>query len=345
MRDQFLHFIKNYKLMRISLAELETQAQPGASYLQFAQTVRKLVEEGYLIPVKKHGYNTKEPPLPLTFRIQKALFTQTLKQEVQSHQLLFHPSIILDSYFRATESKWARDLPLLQKVSDFLQQHGIPRDEASVPERSYQILGDEKWIDEKGGKKLLEDIGVWALMNISAVPDPLMLAINPRRFSPSSQSYHLIVENKATYYALLLILPELFYTTLVYGAGWKIIAGIDNHLRQIGYPQDMSAHVYDYFGDLDHEGISIWHALSEKMGAVPATSLYQALLSQPHGKGKLSQRINAVALNHFLAFFPEQEQAAFTTLLSQGLYIPQEALSADVLQTHMQELMSAPRRL
>ncbi len=337
MLDKFLLFIKNYKSIEISLSDLEGQAYADASYIQFSQTIQQLMVEGYLVPVKKHGYNTKKPPLPLTYRIQKSLFTQPLKQEIQSYQLLSHQSIVLDHYFKSSESKWRRDLPLIHKVNDFLQTYGIPHEEASAPERSYQIIGDEKWIDEKGGKKCLEDISVWKLMKISSVPDPLMLAINPKQFLHLSKIHHLIVENKATYYALLPVLPELSYTTLVYGAGWKIVSGIENHLRQIGYPPDFSANVYYYFGDLDHEGISIWNALYEKMGAVPATSLYQAMLSKPYGKGKETQRINEEALAHFLLFFQEQDQSVITRLLDQGYYIPQEALSIEALRTHMRE--------
>jgi len=337
MQDKFFIFIKNYKSIEISLSDLEGQADAEAAYTSFSQTVQQLMEEGYLVPIKKHGYNTKEPPLPLTYRIQKSLFTQPLKQEIQSYQLLSHQSIVLDHYFKSSESKWRRDLPYIHKVNEFLKNHGILHEEASAPERSYQIMGDEKWIDEKGGKKFLEDISVWQLMKISSVPDPLMLAINPERFLHSSKSYHLIVENKATYYALLPVLSELNYTTLVYGAGWKIVSGIENHLRQIGYSSKSSANVYHYFGDLDHEGISIWNVLYEKMGAVPAASLYQSMLLKSYGKGKETQRVNVEALAHFLLFFPEHDQAVITRLLAQGFYIPQEALSIEALRNHVRE--------
>lgn len=338
MYEKFLSFLQTCKSTKISISQLETIASADTSYSHFSQVVQKLLDEEILTPVKKHGYNTKQPPLPLTYRIQRSYFTQPLKQEIQSYQLISHPAIILDNYFKMSESRWRQDLSAIQKVNDFLKKHGIPEQEASAPERSYQIMGDEKWIDEKGGKKLLEEIGVWQSMKISSVPDPLMLAINPNRlFTANEAHHHLIVENKATYYALLPVLQDLSYSSLVYGAGWKVVSGIQNHLRQIGYHNEASVHIYHYFGDLDHEGISIWNALYERIRAVPAKGLYRALIAKSFAKGKETQRANEEALGNFLYFFSENDRKMISTFLAQGCYIPQEALSIEELRIRVKE--------
>ena len=345
MYEKFRSFLQTHKSTKVSVSELEALASADTAYSHFSQVVQKLLDEEILIPVKKHGYNTKQPPLPLTYRIQKSFFTQPLKQEIQSFQLVSHSAIILDNYFKLSESRWKQDLPVIQKVNDYLNKHGIPRQDASAPERSYQIMGDEKWIDDKGGKKLLEDIGIWQSMKISSVPDPLMLAINSNcLLSDRVEHHHLVVENKATYYAILPVLQDLSYSSLVYGAGWKIVSGIQNHLIQIGSKNKTLSHTYHYFGDLDHEGIFIWMALFDRIRAVPAIGLYRALVEKTFAKGKEYQRVNEVALGQFLSFFSENEQQVITSLLSQGCYIPQEALSVEELQDQISEKDEVKRR-
>ncbi len=115
-------------------------------------------------------------------------------------------------------------MPYIQQVHDYLTQRGFPQSEATAPERSFHLVGDEKWIDEKGGRKLLEAIGVWEQLKVTAMPDPLMFAVHLQQVGEQQGIYrHLIVENKTTYYAILPILSSLPYATLIYGAGWKVV--------------------------------------------------------------------------------------------------------------------------
>jgi len=243
--------------------------------------------------------------------------------------------IKLDAYFSQTASRWQKDLPYIEKIHDFLTQQGIPQEEATAPERSFQLVGDEKWLDEKGGRKLLDTIGVWDLLKISALPDPLMLAVNISRFHENRNvCNHLIVENKTTFYAIQPILTKTPYTSLIYGAGWKVASGLGNLSAQLGLGHEIEQR-YEYFGDLDHEGIAIWHMLFEKWKVVPAVYLYQALLKQRPSAGKVTQAARVQAVRQFISFLPINEGELVQRLLQSGQYLPQEALEAERLRESM----------
>ncbi|MFD2370963.1 Wadjet anti-phage system protein JetD domain-containing protein [Brevibacillus sp. GCM10020057] len=335
MYETFLKHLKSCKNIKISLGQLETWADPQTTYLQFHQTMQALLDNQILIPVRSSGTNVKNPPLPMTYRIQKSVLSQPIKQEIKQAQLHFHPSIRLDVYFRLAESRWRKDLPYIRQVHNYLTKQGFPQSEATAPERSFHLVGDEKWIDEKGGRKLLETIGLWEQLKIATMPDPLMFAVHLRQAAENQGAYrHLIVENKTTYYAILPILTSLPFATLIYGAGWKVVSGIDGLSEQLGVERD-ARHVFEYFGDLDHEGLAIWHALFQKCGAVPAVELYRALLGQEPSGGNEGQRVNKKALEHFAAFFADAESRQISALLANKEYLPQEAIPAEALRDRL----------
>ena len=81
------------------------------------------------------------------------------------------------------------------------------------------------------------------------MPDPLMFAINTNIINDSREHLHLIVENKATFYALLDDIKNTVFTSLVYGAGWKVLGGITVFERQLGLKKKHNT--FFYFGRLD----------------------------------------------------------------------------------------------
>ncbi|MFY0544951.1 Wadjet anti-phage system protein JetD domain-containing protein [Brevibacillus sp. H7] len=337
MYEKIFRHLQTFKNSKISLGQLEALADPDMTYTSFQTTIQMLLDNQVLKPVSKHGTNGKNPPLPLTYRIRKSIIAQSLKREIQAAQLRFHPSIKLDTYFSLSETRWNKDLPYIESINNYLTRHGVPQEEATAAERSFHLVGDEKWIDEKGGRKLLETIGIWDLLRITALPDPLMLAMNVMQFRESQNVYqHLIVENKTTFYAIQPILPSLPYATLIYGAGWKVVSGLENLPDQLGLGPEVQSR-FEYFGDLDHEGIAIWHALFEKYRAVPAVDVYLGLLKQNPSTGKETQIVREEAVRRFVTFFSDEEGQRIQNLLREGKYLPQEALEAEILRDVMKQ--------
>ncbi|MDD2585744.1 MAG: DUF2220 family protein [Syntrophomonadaceae bacterium] len=329
MNKTILSFLKSYKKKIVALSDLEELFYGDTEYEKFAVAVIDLVNSGILKPVKPHETNNKSIPLANVFRINKTLLNHDLLAEIERYHFKLHPQIMLDHYYAMGETIWRHDLPYIRKIDQYLKDTGLPVEETTRPERSYQMVGDEKWIDEKGGKKVLERLGLWGCLKISSVPDPLMLAVNPANFKLET-CWHLIVENKTAFFVLRDTLPKTRFVSLVYGAGWKIVSNalmLEKQLHLTGREQRLL-----YFGDLDYEGISIWYALNEKRKVKPAIEFYQALLEKPLTKGKENQQKNKEALDCFLKFFPDEDQRRIIEVLNCGGYYPQEGLGKSEIQ-------------
>ena len=324
MDNIILSFLQARKKKTILLSELERLVGGQINYEDFALLINDLEQKGILTAVKQQGYNQKTIPLANAYRIVHSKIPADFLQEIERFHFLLDPLIKLEAYYNLASSEWTNDLPYILLINDFIQAQGLPDDEATAPERSYALVGDEKWIDEKGGKKLLERVGLWPAMNIAYLPDPLMLAVN-QLAQGGETSLHLVVENKTAFHALLEYLPDTTFCSLIYGAGWKITADIFMLDKQLGLKN--REHCIYYFGDLDYEGISIWHTLNMRYPALPALPFYSALLSKPAARGKENQVCNEEALAHFLTYFSAPEQERIRDILSNGGYYPQEALS------------------
>lgn len=324
MENAIISFLHTTKKKTVSLGELERLAGGNTNYEDFAGTIINLVQIGVLTAVKKHGDNQKAIPLANTYRINQSKIPADHRKEIERFHFLLNPLIKLEAYYSLAASEWTNDLPYIQQINNFLKDQGLPDSEAAAPERSFALVGDEKWIDEKGGKRLLERVGLWSDMHIVSLPDPLMLAVNQLVWEEKN-SLHLIVENKTTFHNLLDYLRDTVFATLIYGAGWKITADIFMLDKQLGM-QNWEPSIF-YFGDLDYEGINIWHSLYNRRPAHPAVPFYRALLAKPAAQGKENQICNEEALTHFLGYFLPEEQLKIKNILANGGYYPQEALS------------------
>ncbi|GAA0337596.1 DUF2220 family protein [Bacillus carboniphilus] len=330
MRDLITKELLKYNKKTITLEELETWIPSNSlNYEQFAQLILSFEEEGILEMVKSKGRNTRTPSLAYTYRITKQHLKKDFHEELKSYRLRLHPSIHLDSYFGLDPSQWNSDKPYLLLIHDYLESFGFPTHEVPAPERSVELVGDEKWITDKHGKELLERIGLWTAMKIIPVSDPLMFAVNPSVLTQKVQK-HLIVENKTTYQALVDSLSDMDFSTVIYGSGNKIIKSIEQFHRQLPLPH--AEHRFYYFGDIDNSGIFIWYRLNEKVPVHLAMPFYQACLDKPSLEGKTNQRMDRAAIDVFLCLFTEQEREKLLAVLDRGHYYPQEILKTSELE-------------
>lgn len=328
MKDILLSFLHEYSKKTVSLGELEKLAGGDTHYQDFAAVIIEFTQKGILQPVTSHGTSLKNPLLHNSYRIIKPKLPVKHHQDLQAYQLKLDSRIDLSPYYTLPASVWDNDLPYIQLIDAYLKQHGFPDCPASTPERSYQLVGDEKWIEEGGGKAVLERLNLWEAMQVMAQPDPIMLAVNPKAWHQDIL-LHLAVENKTPFHALLDVLPDTDFVSLIYGAGWKITADILLLDKQVG-SEGRSRRIY-YFGDLDYEGISIWYALNKRANAIPAVPFYQAFLNKTAAQGKEYQRCNDEALQAFFNFFSPDYQKQIEAVLKTGGYYPQEGLGATEL--------------
>lgn len=328
MKNIIVNYLKSHKNQNITLNELENLFSGDISYKNFANVVNELIHDGILTEKNPKNNNNKEIPLAFKFAINRYELKKDFIYCIKETSFNMVDSIDLQAYFTLSEETWNNELPYIQKVNEYILSNKLPLDYATSQERSFHIVGDEKWIDEKGGRKILERINIWDKLKVMNTNDPLMMAVNPFQFLKSEYS-HLIVENKATFLALMEVLKDTKFTSLIFGSGWKIVSNIVMLERQLGLK---GIHKLYYFGDLDYEGISIWNSLNQKIRAELAIDFYTELLKKKYSIGKETQKKNEVALNNFVKNFSTEEQAYILKLLEKGAYLPQEGLEKDELQ-------------
>lgn len=327
--EQLKENLLQFNRKTITIDELEKLTPHKQTYEQFATNIIQLESEKILEMIRSKGRNNRTPSLAFRYRIRKQRLNESYYKELQTYRIKLHNAINLDAYFKLDVKTWERDLPYIKKINEYIERNGFPTNEAPAPERSFELVGDEKWI-EQIGEEILHRIDLWDELNIMPVADPLMFAINPSKINDETTK-HIIVENKTTYQALLPVLTSSPFATLIYGAGNKIVKSIENFDNQ--YPtKEQSNQYFFYFGDIDREGINIWHRLNEKRQVSPALLFYETCLLKKVAYGKTNQAKNEPALRNFLGHFQEKDAVAIEKLLNEGAYYPQEVLKTDELQ-------------
>lgn len=331
MKTLILDKLKGYvkKKKRIELLTIQEWAAGGTEYKVFAKVIQELEQEGILIAVKSQQTNGKTPALFNVYTIAKEKLKADFISELYAFQRQAVPELMLNSYLTADEKEWQRDFSAIKKLDNYIKKQGFPVEEATLAERSYKLMGDEKWLEQKGGKVLLERLGLWEQMKVVSNPDPLMLAVNRKAMETCSKKQiphkHLIVENKSIFYLLKSCLKETSFSSLIYGCGWKITAGF----KQAGWQLDIEDEESEfyYFGDLDYEGITIYEYIADEVKL--AKPFYEALLKKQASRGKEGQRKRPEILAWFSNQFEEKAQKQIQSLLESGCYYPQEALTKE----------------
>lgn len=332
--EELKRILSIYPRRTIDLTHLEELAKSSVrTYEEFADVILQLEKDQILEMVKSKGRTARTPSLAYQYRIQKSVLTSSHHQELQSYRNKLHPAILLDEYFRSDPVVWRQDLPFIEKIDLYLKEFGFPNEPVPAPERSFELVHDEKWIVEKGGKEILERIGLFERLQIIPVSEPLMFAVNPGQIHKKNQ-LHLIVENKTTYQGLLPALVDTEFSTLIYGSGKAIIKSFEQFPSQ--YPVNAN-HQFFYFGDLDKEGVSIWYSLTKRQSVKLALPFYTACLVQEPVKGKSYQLENRDALQAFLTNFSKPHQDKIQRLLRLGNYYPQEIIKSKQLQAIWRE--------
>jgi len=334
---QIRSYLQSYKPATVALAELEVifHDRP-CTYEQFAAAVLRLEHEGVLRLVKKEGRTSKPPHLAYRYKVDKSKLKREQQTAVLQTALRLHPLIRLDAYLAVEPGVWERDWPYIEKLNAYLQRHGLPDTPVPAPERSFALVGDEKWIVDKSGKELLKRIKLWDSLKITHVDDPLMMAVNPQALALDVHR-HLILENKTAYHALLPVLSEMPFATLIFGGGYRIDRSIG--LLPLQLPLPKANHQFYYFGDIDREGFRIWRLLDQNARegfdrpVHLALPFYRLCLTKMFGEDdKSNQRGDTEATELFLSHFTLEEQRQIRECLAAERYFPQETLPTDELR-------------
>lgn len=319
----------------ISLEDLLASKQQS-SYMQQYDYIMELLEAGKIKPVKASKKNGKKPALYQRYwLLDEEEDYEELLEELRYHLL---PAISIDYYL--AHPKVYREERLWVLLLDAYLRESKDRLLAaeSVNERSFEIWGQEKFLKEGPGFKILKHCGLEPeILHTYETAEPLAYYSHTREVPQKL----LILENKDTFYSMrrhLLeghskILGEAI-GTLIYGGGKRILRSYrDLEFCVEPYMRDAQNEIL-YFGDLDYEGIGIWENLFSSCQGHweirPFLRAYEAMLCKAADQEKLpltKEQQNRNISPFFFSYFSEDTTLKMKKILEDGTYVPQEILN------------------
>ena len=240
--------------MRKNERTAEELLRPYDSYAQGVEAIREKVAAGKLIPVRASGTNGKNPPLYKRYRlpVTKPKSDFDAAGLAASLPLCFNPD-----WYLSHPAQFARDAPAIEKLVTYLAGDPDLSMPVSVNERSFEIFGQEKFLNQSGFR-ILKNLGAGPdFLNTYETFEPLSCF----RVRPEP-SFLLILENLDPFWTCRFLLSDKQCPgSVAYGAGWKIVNTMQDLLSgQADWMKDTLSRL-SYLGDLDWEGIQIWEAL------------------------------------------------------------------------------------
>ncbi|GAB6989884.1 Wadjet anti-phage system protein JetD domain-containing protein [Paenibacillus pini] len=304
----------------------------AGGYLGFYQIVQSLHEEGEIIPLKANEESSKVPSLPLKWKKRTNEVSQSwsdlqfVRAEAGNLNVAFykrHPEM-------QTELEWGR----IETVLQFLPTRDS-RIYISKEERSYELFGQEKWLDKKeDGDRFLKRIGITLEdFRAKSYGEPFVFWQNPLS---NSSKQALIVENLSAFHTIkrALITFNHIYNlqvdVLIYGEGYHIMRSFP-FIDEVGAPEK----IY-YAGDLDPHGLSILIDLCKnypEYPLLPAENLYRAMIRNHSQTTPANGEFLTTVLQDFLSRLKTDEETtrAIKDLWDCKRRIPQEAVNFETI--------------
>ena len=294
-----------------------------------------LIARGYIEPVKSSGKNGNIAyPLYKKYRI---LLDKEAFENRTTRVMRLHPLLLKNGYLLSHKDAFDENEQLILKLNSFL----FTRENAqyvSRKERSFEIFGHEKILDDSSSKALLKalEIGEEEL-KFYDTPEYCFHDFIPVR---RKQMTLLICENKDIWFNIRRRMFEdgfrsLFGTNLdgvVYGCGNKVSqkkGALIEYVKFMGNPDVR----FLYWGDIDREGFDIFRRTVE-VNQPLAISLfvpgYSRMLSKAHGmelENSPSLKKKDMDFNDILEAFDGEDAKALGEVLKNNKLIPQEIIS------------------
>lgn len=230
--DALIENLKNHGKKKISLVEIFNHLPSDVSYEKNAIMVQTLIIQGYLKPIANSGRNNRSVNLPNAFTIEYKKLNEKHYLEIEKYALNYGALFTLDYYF-SHETEWQAEKELVDKIYQYLVINGFPKMASTSQERSYDLVGDEKWLDFKGGMKVINQLKIKDKLCIENQNEPAIFALNPNLCSVNNGFHkHLIVENKAIFYKMMALIEDTSFSTVIYGAGWRVISTMKDFNKQ-----------------------------------------------------------------------------------------------------------------
>ena len=292
---------------------------------RLAELIEELAVAGFVEPSRTRLDRLEMPLLPAFVR----LMTRTLGRAApEAAGYPWRPELA----FAAAEGLSEREFAHLRAVQAFLRDGGGDRPVVPAPERSLELFGHEKILDQELRPGRLWGPGRlgYELLRTRRSATPLAhRVVGPGRWI-------LVAENAATFDSLAAALPpDLPVGIVAWGAGGLFRSTVEG-IGDVAEITGRSIEAIRYFGDLDLEGLRIpiaASAVAERSGLPPvrpAVGLYARLLrvGRPDPAAVVAPE---VATEH-AAWLGPSLAGAVAQLLSDGHRLAQEAVGVEWLR-------------
>ncbi|MBS3975843.1 MAG: hypothetical protein KGZ75_03815 [Syntrophomonadaceae bacterium] len=352
IKSRYIFLERLFAAAQGSNCEMSAFLQSPAGQALFNNAVMKLVSEQLISPVGKpntaHG-------LHLKYRINRSLENKDSDLLAQIIRSITPPASV--DYYIKNPQDYLNDKVIIEIIVLFLKQNN--KDLITVNERAYQLFGDEKFFKGEGknrscGETVLKRLGLsYSSIGCQDTVEPFFSFQNKDFYSLAARNIY-IIENKDTFWSFkrkIMDTPaKIKADMLVYGEGKKIVSSFQFFAE---YEVNAKEDHFFYFGDLDPEGINIYCQLLDEYPQYkiyPFAEGYQAVLEvgtlrepvktpkeQRVKKANIERFVQALAESPGLKKFASGGSSGTLDLawilmlkkhLTEGFYIPQEALSA-----------------
>lgn len=262
----------------------------------------------------------------------------------EDNECLIDPATIdwVDELSFCKNSRRAKELLLAKQINDFLKARGPRLMAVPLRERSLQIFGDEKKLEEMvvdgwlfNGNLHLSAIGAFELAK------PLTYQTSGVQGKPI-----LAIENSHTYWSFCKWNAEAKeYSAILLGSGCNFQCDARSIDILMG---GINAEGIEYFGDLDSAGLAIPVAFNfrrnwAKQKAMPAKRFYEWLLV--HGIRRNSKSATTPSKKELTESFQWLDSIVLETgwkqLFGANQWIPQESLGIEALHDDFSNFLSS----
>jgi hypothetical protein len=302
--------------------------------------IETLVKEGKIKPVLNSGTNgNMQYPLYGKYRITiKHDYSREL-DEIRS----LNPLLSGNGYLLRHPEIYAKYQEVILALNHWLFHHDSDL-EISRKERSYEIFGQEKLLDDAKVRGLLKKIGM--NQEILAFYDtPEYCFSDYILHFKKDQMHFLICENKDIWFNIRRLMSEegigtifgVSFDGVVYGAGNN--ASLDHALQQYIAFAGYGKVTFSYWGDIDRSGLEIYQRVVKNNPDlqidlfVPA---YHIMLERAWGhaaeSSKDQRRHDLSSYEDIYALFDQRDAERMKQMMEENRLIPQEIISYRVLK-------------
>ena len=296
---------------------------------------------GILLPMKASGTNGNLAfPISLKYKVSLTADNSDALREIA----LLHPAITSSGYLQKRPEVYREHSASLRKLSAYLFQT-IPSVRISRKERSFEIFGEEKLLDNPSVKRLLDTLGLTAdRLCYYDTPEYCFNDYIPARKDDLTL---LICENKDIWFNIRRRMyedgaREIFGVPIdgvVYGCGNKVsqLGALEAYTGFLG-AQEVQ---YLYWGDIDRAGLNIYVSLLRNN---PNANLklfkeaYAEMLRLAEGREMPKSEDHRERMEDYqemLSRFPERDRGRLLEYIARNERVPQEIITYEGLLKYM----------